>query len=159
MITSYFESPLGIIEIKGDENSIYSVSFDKSYGSFSEKIPDCITNCHKQLEEYFSGIRKQFDLRLNPVGTFFQSSVWNELLQIKYADKTSYLNIAKKIGDEKSVRAVGAANGRNPIAVIIPCHRVVGANNSLTGYAGGLWRKQWLLDHEARYGLGILKLF
>ena len=97
--------------------------------------------------------------RLNPVGTFFQSSVWNQLLEVPYANTASYLDLAKKVGDEKSVRAVGAANGKNPIAIIIPCHRIVGSNNSLVGYAGGLWRKQWLLEHEAQFGLGVLKLF
>ena len=101
-----------------------------------------IAECRKQLEEYFAGSRKKFDLKLNPVGTFFQSSVWNQLLEVPYANTASYLDLAKKIGDEKSVRAVGAANGKNPIAIIIPCHRIVGSNNSLVGYAGGLWRLQ-----------------
>ncbi|MFI5171485.1 MAG: methylated-DNA--[protein]-cysteine S-methyltransferase [Chitinophagales bacterium] len=159
IITTYFQSPLGLIEIRGDESSIFSVSFDRASNSFSETVPEIIADCKKQLEEYFAGARKDFELNVNPVGTFFQASVWNELKKIKYASTTSYLDVAKKLGDEKSVRAVGAANGKNPIAIIIPCHRVVGANNSLTGYAGGLWRKQWLLEHEARYGLGVLKLF
>jgi len=159
LITHYFESPLGLLEIKGDENAIHSVSFDREPSSHKETSTNIITECIKQLEEYFSGRRKKFELKLNPVGTFFQSSVWNELLEVPYANTASYLDVAKKVGDEKSVRAVGAANGRNPIAIIIPCHRIVGSNNSLVGYAGGLWRKQWLLEHEAQFGLGVLRLF
>lgn len=155
----YFESPLGLLEIKGDENAIHSVSFDMLPNGKEEISNGIIAECRKQLEEYFAGSRKKFDLKLNPVGTFFQSSVWNQLLEVPYANTASYLDLAKKIGDEKSVRAVGAANGKNPIAIIIPCHRIVGSNNSLVGYAGGLWRKQWLLEHEAQFGLGVLKLF
>lgn len=158
LTTHYFESPLGLIEIKGDENAIHAVSFDREQNG-ADSTTDIIIECRKQLEEYFSGKRKKFDLKLNPVGTFFQSSVWNELLSISYAHTASYLDLAKKLGDEKSVRAVGAANGKNPIAIIIPCHRIVGSNNSLVGYAGGLWRKQWLLEHEAQFGLGVMKLF
>ncbi len=158
LTTHYFESPLGIIEIKGDENAIHEVSFDREQSS-ADNTTDIIIECRNQLEEYFLGKRKKFDLKLNPIGTFFQSSVWNELLGISYAHTASYLDLAKKLGDEKSVRAVGAANGKNPIAIIIPCHRIVGSNNSLVGYAGGLWRKQWLLEHEAQFGLGVMKLF
>ncbi len=159
LIAHYFESPLGPIEIKGDENAIHSVSFDLQPNGNAENSNAIIAECRKQLEEYFTGTRKKFDLKLNPIGTFFQSSVWNQLLEVPYANTASYLDLAKKVGDEKSVRAVGAANGKNPIAIIIPCHRIVGSNNSLVGYAGGLWRKQWLLEHEAQFDLGVLKLF
>lgn len=159
LLTHYFESPLGLLEIKGDENAIHAVSFDIQPNGKKENTNGIIAECRKQLEEYFSGNRKKFDLKLNPVGTFFQASVWKELLEIPYANTASYMDLAKRIGDEKSVRAVGAANGKNPIAIIIPCHRIVGSNNKLVGYAGGLWRKQWLLEHEAQFGLGILKLF
>ena len=98
--------------------------------------------------KYFEGKRNQFDLNLNPAGTDFQKKVWNELLQIPYGKTCSYLDIAKRLGDPKSIRAAATANGKNPLWIVIPCHRVIGSDGSLTGYAGGLWRKKWLLDHE-----------
>lgn len=103
-----------------------------------------------QLQEYFGGKRKTFDLELAPRGTEFQLAVWNALVAIPYGDTISYSELAHRIGKPAAVRAVGAANGANPIPVIIPCHRVIGANGSLTGYGGGIERKQWLLAHEGR---------
>lgn len=103
----------------------------------------------RQLEEYFEGTRREFDLRLSPEGTDFQKLVWEALRDIPYGTTISYQELANRIGAEKAVRAVGAANGANPIPIIIPCHRVIGADGSLTGYGGGLERKRWLLDHEA----------
>lgn len=105
----------------------------------------------QQLEEYFRGNRKQFDLPLNPQGTPFQQKVWNELLKIDYGSTATYLQMAKRLGDVKAIRAAASANGKNPIGIIIPCHRVIGADGKLTGYAGGLHRKQWLLEHEAKF--------
>ena len=104
-----------------------------------------------QLNEYFEGKRTQFDLQLNPEGTDFQKKVWNLLQTIPYGKTMSYLQLSQQLGDVKAIRAVANANGRNPIWIIIPCHRVIGSNGSLTGYAGGLQRKQWLLDHESPY--------
>ncbi len=98
--------------------------------------------------EYFSGARKEFTVKLQPAGTDFQLEVWDELQKIAYAETTSYMAIAKKLKNPGAVRAVGAANGKNPIAIIIPCHRVIGGDGTLTGYAGGMWRKQWLLELE-----------
>lgn len=159
LFTSKISTPLGEIAIRGDADFIHEISFEDEPIITSSKSPDVIINCIAQLEAYFTGKRKQFELPLRPAGTLFQSAVWQALLQIPYAATASYMDLAKKMGNEKSVRAVGAANGKNPIAIIIPCHRVIGSNNSLVGYAGGLWRKQWLLEHEAQYGLGVMKLF
>lgn len=103
-----------------------------------------------QLDEYFAGSRTQFDLPLSPAGTAFQQKVWQQLIQIPFAETITYLHLAKRLGNVKSIRAAASANGKNPLAIIIPCHRVVGADGKLTGYAGGLHRKQWLLEHEAK---------
>jgi methylated-DNA-[protein]-cysteine S-methyltransferase len=111
-------------------------------------IPIQIQNCITQLDEYFKGERKDFTIRINPAGTEFQGKVWNSLLKIPYGKTISYLEQAKQFGDEKAIRAIASANGKNPIPIIIPCHRVIGNNGSLTGYAGGILKKQWLLEHE-----------
>lgn len=157
--TICIESPLGPIGISGTDDRITVVSFDETSSGGSPAIPVAVEKCIFQLKEYFSGTRKNFDLPLHPEGTFFQQTVWEQLQTIPYGGFISYLELAKRIGDEKTVRAVGAANGRNPIGIIIPCHRVIGSNRQLVGYAGGLWRKQWLLEHEARFAHGVQKLF
>ena len=114
----------------------------------SVDIPESLRECVQQLKEYFKGERTNFNLLLNPQGTKFQKLVWQELCDIEYAKTISYLAQSKQIGDIKAVRAVAAANGKNPISIVIPCHRVIGSDGSLTGYAGGVWRKKWLLDYE-----------
>lgn len=106
----------------------------------------------QQLEAYFAGKLKEFDLPLQPAGTAFQQSVWDQLVQIPYAATITYLHMAKRLGNVKAIRAAASANGKNPLAIIIPCHRVIGTDGKLTGYAGGLHRKQWLLEHEAKFG-------
>lgn len=106
----------------------------------------------QQLDAYFEGKLQQFDLPLHPAGTAFQQTVWNQLTQIPFAETITYLHMAKRLGNVKAIRAAASANGKNPLAIIIPCHRVVGADGKLTGYAGGLHRKQWLLEHEAKFG-------
>jgi len=111
-------------------------------------IPVQIQNCINQLEEYFEGKRKEFSIGINPAGTEFQSKVWNQLVKIPYGKTISYLEQAKQFGDEKAIRAIASANGKNPIPIIIPCHRVIGTDGKLTGYAGGKLKKQWLLEHE-----------
>jgi len=111
-------------------------------------IPVQIQNCITQLGEYFKGNRKKFDIGINPIGTEFQGKVWHELTKIPYGKTISYLEQAQNLGDEKAIRAIASANGQNPIPIIIPCHRVIGLNGKLTGYAGGLLKKQWLLEHE-----------
>ena len=111
-------------------------------------IPKLLQECQMQIESYFAGKSVDFDVPLQPKGTDFQLNVWQKLLQIPVGHTASYLEIARSLGDPNATRAVGSANGQNPIAIIIPCHRVIGSNGTLTGYAGGLWRKKWLLNHE-----------
>lgn len=150
---NYFESPLGKIEIRWDEEGIYAFHFMNEGAALkpeSEKTPVFVTESLQQLGNYFNGNLKQFDLRLQFRGTDFQNKVWQELANIPFGKTLSYLQLARKLGDEKCIRAAASANGRNPFAIVIPCHRVIGSNGNLTGYAGELWRKQWLLEHEAR---------
>jgi len=149
--TTYYHSPIGIIEIVGNENGISSVLFVE-HDEIRSEIPNCLKDCTTQLDEYFNGARKEFFLKLDLQGTDFQKRVWNKLLRIPFGKTVSYLDIAVAIGNRKSIRAVGSANGRNPICIIVPCHRVIGTNGSLTGYGGGLWRKEWLLKFEGRTG-------
>ncbi|WP_438972188.1 methylated-DNA--[protein]-cysteine S-methyltransferase [Polaribacter sp.] len=155
MITSeitYYKTPIGIAKIIGTENGIESVTIvDEKVVSEKElaiKTPKLLQNCVTQLEEYFNRERASFDLTVNPKGTYFQKKVWKSLLTIPYGKTRSYLAQSKALGDAKAIRAVAAANGKNPLWIIIPCHRIIGSNGSLTGYAGGIWRKKWLLNHE-----------
>jgi len=150
MYQDYFESPIGIIEIRANEKSIIALDFCETPSS---STPSPILDSAKiQLNEYFEGTRQLFDLNIKLNGTNFQKSVWDKLLNIPYGQTCSYHDIARRINNPKAVRAVGAANGKNPIALLVPCHRVIGSNGTLTGYAGGLERKAWLLAHEATYG-------
>lgn len=145
----YYKSPIGSIKISYTGNGISSLVFiDKEVKSSYDDL--FLQSCFFQLDEYFSGKRKVFELRLDINGTDFQVKVWKSLLSISYGHTVSYGEIAKQMGNGKLMRAVGNANGKNPVSIIVPCHRVVGKDGSLTGYAGGLWRKQWLLDHEFR---------
>ncbi len=150
MINSvYIETPLGIATITGDKNGVSSVSVTKTSTNISStNIPAFLQDAVTQLQEYFDGNRTNFDLLLNPSGTDFQKKVWDELLTIPFGKTATYLDIAKRLGDPKCIRAAASANGKNPLWIIVPCHRVIGSDGSLTGYAGGLWRKKWLLDHE-----------
>lgn len=118
-----------------------------------------LINCVEQLIQYFQGALRQFDIPLNQPGTPFQQEVWSELMRIPFGKTISYLELARRTGDTKATRAVANANGKNNIAIIIPCHRVIGSNRELTGYAGGLWRKKWLLEHEAKIAYGVQTLF
>ena len=145
--TAFINSPLGITTIIGDENGISVISVSDE-GNVSIEIPTILQEAISQLNDYFEGKRTDFDFKLNPKGTDFQKKVWNELLEIPFGKTMSYLELAKKLGDVKAIRAVASANGKNPLWIIIPCHRVIGTDGSLTGYAGGLWRKKWLLEHE-----------
>jgi methylated-DNA-[protein]-cysteine S-methyltransferase len=113
-----------------------------------QKIPSELKEAAIQLQEYFEGKRTHFTFLLHPSGTEFQKKVWQELLNIPFGKTCSYLELSKKLGDVKAIRAVAAANGKNPLWIVVPCHRVIGSDGSLTGYAGGLWRKKWLLEHE-----------
>ncbi|MBY0487706.1 MAG: methylated-DNA--[protein]-cysteine S-methyltransferase [Flavobacteriaceae bacterium] len=145
--TIFINSPLGITKIEGDENGISVISV-LSEGSISETIPNELQEAVSQLQEYFEGKRTNFTFKLNPKGTDFQQKVWQELLNIPFGKTMSYMDLSKKLGDVKAIRAVASANGKNPLWIVVPCHRVIGTDGSLTGYAGGLWRKKWLLEHE-----------
>lgn len=145
------KSPLGFTKISGDVDGIQSVTILNSEEKTTDIIPIELEDCVIQLNEYFEGTRKQFNLKLNPQGTDFQKKVWDELEQIPYGKTRSYLELSKQLGDVKAIRAVANANGKNPLWIIVPCHRVIGSDGSLTGYAGGLHRKKWLLDLENPY--------
>lgn len=148
METATIHTPLGIATIKGNKRGIASISITDSSETISEEIPLYLQTCISQLQEYFAGIRTVFDLKLIPEGTPFQQKVWNALLEIPYGTTASYLELSNKLGDIKAIRAVASANGKNPLWIVIPCHRVIGSDGSLTGYAGGLHRKKWLLELE-----------
>lgn len=150
MKTAHIQTPIGVLEISGDIDGISSVIF-KDIPFFKtqfEKTPVELRDAIIQLNEYFKGERKDFDLKLSPKGTEFQQKVWKELEKIPYGRTVSYQQIASQLGNPKVIRAAASANGKNPIPVIIPCHRVIGSDGSLTGYAGGLYRKKWLLELE-----------
>ncbi|QCX34813.1 methylated-DNA--[protein]-cysteine S-methyltransferase [Caloramator sp. E03] len=151
MYKAYYMSKIGMIEVSGNEEGILSVSFIDIEGvaeTARENIHSSLINCIEQLDMYFKGNLKEFNIKLNIKGTEFQKKVWSELLKIPFGKTVSYLDIAKAIGNEKAVRAVGGANNKNKIAIIIPCHRVIGKNGELVGYGGGLDKKEWLLKHE-----------
>jgi methylated-DNA-[protein]-cysteine S-methyltransferase len=145
--SAFIESPLGITKIVGDENGVSIISV-LSEGELSTKIPNELQEAVSQLQEYFEGKRTDFNFKLNPKGTDFQQKVWQELLNIPFGKTMSYLDLSKKLGDVKAIRAVASANGKNPLWIVVPCHRVIGTDGSLTGYVGVLWRKKWLLEHE-----------
>ena len=147
METTYIQTPLGIAEIIGDENGVSSISV-LDEGTISTIIPSSLQDAVNQLNEYFAGNRTHFDFKLNLKGTEFQQKVWKGLLQIPFGKTRTYLEQSKILGDVKAIRAVASANGKNPLWIVVPCHRVIGSDGSLTGYAGGLWRKKWLLEHE-----------
>ena len=146
--SSYFETPIGFLQILASEEFIHSILF---VDSVAESQPNKVTlKAQHQLEEYFQGKRLEFDLPLDAGGTKFQQSVWQSLTKIKYGATCSYQDIANAIANPKGVRAVGSANGKNPMTIVVPCHRVIGADGSLTGYASGVERKAWLLEHEKK---------
>lgn len=150
---AYYKSPIGVIEIISDPNTIISVKIleNESVCPDSKEIPKVLNDCIKQLEEYFSGKRKDFDLPLKLNGTNFQKQVWESLQTIPYGKTISYKELALSCNNIKASRAVGSANGKNQHWIIIPCHRVINSNGKLGGYAGGLWRKEWLLKLENKY--------
>lgn len=147
---AYYHSPIGLIELSANHKQIIGLYFVEKEDA-STDIPEILTTALKQLDEYFSGKRINFELDLLPKGTEFQKKVWDQLLKIPFGTTKSYLDIANALDDRNALRAVGNANGKNKISIIIPCHRVIGANGSLTGFGGGIWRKKWLLEHEQKY--------
>ena len=149
MSVAYLQTPLGIAHVEGDAQGIQVVSIkDGILPQASNHIPEDLAPGIHQLSAYFEGKRTVFDLPLNPQGTDFQKRVWEELRKVPFGRTLSYLELSRRLGDEKAIRAVAAANGKNPIWLIIPCHRIIGSDGSLTGYAGGLWRKKWLIEYE-----------
>ena len=157
MYKSHYQSPIGLIEITASDSGLLSVSFideREEINSTGTLANDITKQTAIYLGEYFTGNRRNFDLPLAPVGTPFQQLVWKELVKVPFGVTDNYSSIARKLNNPLSVRAVGAANGKNPIAIIIPCHRIIGASGHLTGYAGGLWRKEFLLNLEGA-GKGI----
>lgn len=146
-----YQSPIGIIEIVGTENAITQLLFVDKSPAESGAIPSVLNSMKSQLAEYFAGQRKNFDIPILMQGTPFQERVWQELLKIPYSVCVSYGEIAQRIGQKNASRAVGHANHLNKLPIIIPCHRIIGKNQKLVGYAGGIWRKEWLLAHEQRF--------
>lgn len=160
--TTYYHSPVGLLKISGTDNYISEVSFyDKAQKAEGKKknLPPMIITCIEQLIQYFHGERRVFEFPIHQPGTPFQQSVWNELMTIPFGKAISYLDLARKTGDIKATRAVANANGKNNVAIVVPCHRVIGSNRELVGYGGGLWRKKWLLEHEAKIAYGVQTLF
>jgi len=164
----YYQSPVGTLEIRSTGSAISDVLFVNSWKgakineaelSFVKPKSPVIKNCIKQLDEYFAGTRTEFTIHTLQVGTGFQQTVWAELCNIPYGRTISYMELSKRIGNVKAIRAVGTANGNNSICIIVPCHRVIGSNGELVGYGGDLWRKKWLLEHEGKIANGVQTLF
>ncbi len=161
--TAYYKSPIGIVKITADENFVTELVFTEEETAVSSdnnaihSLP--LQQCGQQLDEFFNGKRKHFTIPVKQAGTAFQQKVWNELTVIPFGKTVSYLQLSKQLGDAKAIRAVAASNGKNKVSIIVPCHRVVGSNQSLVGYAWGNWRKQWLLEHEAKWANGVRTLF
>lgn len=153
------KSPLGFLRIEGTANFVASISFIDDSEPSTKKLPAIAKTVEKQLNAYFKGELRAFSFNFKLEGTEFQQTVWQELEKIPFGSTRTYLDLAHQLGDSKKIRAVGNANGKNPLAIVVPCHRVIGASGNLVGYAGGLWRKQWLLEHEAALAHGVMKLF
>lgn len=161
----YYKSPVGLLKIQSEATFISAILFSEgeqgnitSDDVFAKEIP-AIANCTQQLDEYFSGKRRSFDFPMRQQGTPFQQRVWLELQNIPFGETISYLELSKRVGNTKAIRACGTANGQNQLAIVVPCHRVIGSNGKLVGYAGGLQRKKELLLHEAKYMIPTKTLF
>lgn len=159
LFATYFESPIGPLKLTADHKRLHSISFNSPGQTHGEPMPPILQATICQLEEYFAGTRKYFQLPLAPQGSEFQQNIWRLVEKIPYGATASYLEIARQSGSEKNSRAVGLANSKNPIPIIIPCHRVIGSRGQLTGYAGGLERKRFLLLHEQSYSNCATRLF
>ena len=144
------KSPLGFIEIQGNNDGIFSLKFCETLKE-SDSIPSVLEEAVEQIQQYFAGARKTFTLKLNPQGTDFQQKVWRLLQEVDYGSTKSYSQISEKYGDLKAIRAVASANGKNPILIIIPCHRIISKDGGLGGFSAEIWRKEWLLNHEQNY--------
>lgn len=158
---TYYNSPAGLIKICGTDNYINEILFvDKVDETITTSDYHSLLNqCTEELIEYFNGKRLNFTIPVHQKGTDFQGRVWSELMNIKYGRTISYMDLAKRLGDVNCIRAAANSNGKNQLCIVVPCHRVIGSNQSLTGYAGGLWRKKWLLDLENKTAHGVQTLF
>jgi len=153
-----YDSPIGRLEVIASKYAVHAIRFGDTGLTPSPQCPDTLRACLDQLEGYFNGSLRRFAVNTEQQGTDFQKLVWKKVAAIPFGRTETYAGIARALGNPGTVRAVGNANGRNRIPILVPCHRVIGADDSLTGYAGGLWRKQWLLDHEREAAFGIRKL-
>jgi methylated-DNA-[protein]-cysteine S-methyltransferase len=146
-----YPSPIGVVEIVGTNEGIFSILFTERDSPLNVRVaetPKVLEDAYRELDEYFRGERQTFSFPCIVDGTPFQTSVWKTLQGIPFGGTASYKDIAVSMGNDKAIRAVGSANGKNKLSIVIPCHRIIGSNGKLTGYAGGLWRKDWLLQHE-----------
>lgn len=150
MFKAYYHSEIGEIEVTGTEVGIISVDFTDEKFSENSELHPCLKECIAQIDQYFKGKRKDFSVNILMQGTDFQKKVWKQLTKIPFGKKVSYRDISTAIGNKNACRAVGSANAKNPVSIIVPCHRVIGNDGKLTGYGGGIWRKDWLLKHEAK---------
>ncbi len=152
-------TPVGYLELKTNEDSLLSISFTEIQSPSSEFQPLILVETARQINEYFEGQLKEFHLKIQPAGTDFQLKVWKQVMKVEFGETASYLDIALQTGSKNNTRAVGLANGKNPIPIIIPCHRIIGVNGKLTGYAGGIENKRWLLQHEQSLSVKLNLLF
>lgn len=160
-LVAYYQSPVGLIKLAGTNQYINEVSFieNDNNGVDNSNMNDLLHQCIQELNEYFNGQRISFNIPVQQNGTAFQTRVWGELLQIGFGRTISYMTLAKRLGNAKCIRAAANSNGKNRICILVPCHRVIGSNQTLVGYTGGLWRKKWLLEHENRLANGFQNLF
>lgn len=158
----YYQSPIGLIEIQGAYEFVYSIKFIEDDDKVPVTDPDpsgAVLQCIRQLDQYFKGKLRKFDFPVRRNGTSFQQRVWDVLEKIPYGETINYHQLAERLGNEKVIRASAHANAKNQLAIVVPCHRVIGSDGSLVGYMAGLKRKQWLLDHEAKVAGKYNKLF
>ncbi|MEO8885348.1 MAG: methylated-DNA--[protein]-cysteine S-methyltransferase [Mucilaginibacter sp.] len=159
MPIAYYRTPVGIAKIIEEDGYISVITVSEEEVAIDAPPSTLLKKAIKQLDEYFAGERKIFDLPLKQSGTDFQQTVWQQLQHIDYGTTISYAQLSDRMKSPLAIRAIAAANGKNSLWIVVPCHRVIGSDGSLTGYAGGLWRKQWLLDHEAAtLGVGQIKM-
>ena len=166
IVSHIYHSPIGQLNITAEDGCITELTFIDTmessqavYHEYDQALPDVIHQCVEELIGYFAGTRRAFTVPINQEGTDFQQKVWKELYELPFGKTLSYADLAKKLGDPKVIRAAAAANGKNKIAIIVPCHRIIGTDKSLVGYAWGKGRKKWLLQHEFRLALGVQTLF
>ncbi len=158
---TFLETPLSPLFIHYTNSAVTKITFTElsDFSDSSKDFPEFVSLCKQQLNDYFEGRSFNFNFKHEQAGTAFQQKVWEELAKVKPGQTMSYMQLSKNLQNPLAIRAVANANGKNDLAIVIPCHRIIGSNGSLTGYAGGLWRKKWLLDHEAKFLNGTQKLF